>query len=112
MTHNDNLKLIEASAIILSPSDLLTLKLLQNPTTGYTWLYDDQGEDVTDGRAVYRVVEDYYIADPVPAAGYTGSGGIRYITLEAVQLGIKDIGFVYAQPWVYPGFKEGVDPAT
>lgn len=69
-TEADNGKIITVNS-----GDIFTIKLNENPTTGYSW-------NLTLGNGL-QLVSDQYIAKKVPA-GIVGSGGYHEWVIKAV----------------------------
>jgi inhibitor of cysteine peptidase len=68
----------------------ITLKLNENPTTGYSW-----NLTTTEGL---RVLSDGYVSDD-PAGTRAGAGGVHTWNITATAAGLQDIKGVYARPW-------------
>ncbi|HIH03995.1 MAG TPA: hypothetical protein HA263_09170 [Methanoregulaceae archaeon] len=68
----------------------LSIRLPENPTTGYSW-----NASVTDGL---QIVDTAFTLD-AQAANLTGAGGVRNWTVKAVTAGTQRFGAVYVRPW-------------
>jgi inhibitor of cysteine peptidase len=78
------------ATIYVNQSDTITLRLLENPTTGYEW-----NLTTTPGL---RVTNDTYL--PSPTSGkVVGSGGTHIWDMAAVSLGEQKIQGIYKRPW-------------
>jgi inhibitor of cysteine peptidase len=82
-TSSDNGKAIEVKS-----GDTFTVKLDENPTTGYSW-------NMTAGNGL-QVVNDRYVPE---ATGLIGSGGYHEWTIKAVKAGTYALSGVYRRPW-------------
>jgi inhibitor of cysteine peptidase len=70
--------------------DIITVRLPENPTTGYRW-------NITTGPGLLTLDDTYIYADP--SAGMTGEGGVRFLTMEPETTGTEYISAVYKRPW-------------
>jgi len=70
--------------------DVITLRLPENPTTGYRW-------NVTTDHGL-RTLDDTYIYSD-PSGKMTGVGGVRFLTLEPETTGTERISAVYKRSW-------------
>ena len=77
--------------ISVAKDSMVTIKLKENPTTGYSWQVN-----VTPGLTIVR---DEYIPDKVPA-GMVGSGGTHTWTVQPVDTGTFTFSGIYMQPWM------------
>jgi inhibitor of cysteine peptidase len=68
----------------------LSIRLPENPTTGYSW-----NASVSTGLVI---VDTAYTAEPA-ATGIVGAGGTRNWTVRAVQAGAQQFSAVYIRPW-------------
>lgn len=75
-----------------APTTTLTITFLENPTTGYTWVYTVSDE------AVLAVTDNGYAAADNPE-GLEGAGGTHSWTVEGKAAGKADITFTYRQDW-------------
>ena len=66
----------------------ITLKLKENPTTGFQW-------NLTTSPGLV-VTADHYLPS---APQLTGSGGVRTWDMKAVQTGTQEIKAVYMRSW-------------
>ncbi|MDD1645617.1 MAG: protease inhibitor I42 family protein, partial [Methanomicrobiales archaeon] len=76
--------------ISVAKDSLVTIRLKENPTTGYSWQVQ-----VTEGLSI---VHDEYIPDKVPA-GMVGSGGTHSWTVQPQDAGTFTFSAIYMQPW-------------
>lgn len=70
--------------------DIITLRLPENPTTGYRWNIATDPDLLT--------LDDTYIY-PEPSGRMTGEGGIRFLTLEPKTTGTEHLSAVYKRSW-------------
>ncbi len=78
------------TSISLKKGENFTLKLRENPTTGYSWeLYLSEG---------LSIISDEYTQDPAPE-GYTGVPGTHSWIIEAVGQGNQQVNGIYKRPW-------------
>ena len=78
------------ATVYVNQTDSITLKLQENPTTGYEW-----NLTTTPGL---RVTNDTYL--PSATSGkMVGSGGTRIWDMTAVSPGEQKIQAVYRRPW-------------
>jgi predicted secreted protein len=75
----------------LMPGDVVTIRLPENPTTGFSW-------NVTMSTGI-TLLNSTYIRDPVPD-GVAGSGGTHVWTLLLKQSGRQTFSGVYKQAWM------------
>jgi len=68
--------------------ETFTVKLDENPTTGYSW-------NMTVGDGL-KIVSDRYVANKT---GLMGSGGYHVWTIQATKAGTYQIKGVYKRPW-------------
>lgn len=68
----------------------LSIRLPENPTTGYAW-----NATVTDGL---QIVDTAFTLD-AQAANLSGAGGVRNWTVKAVKAGTQRFGAVYVRSW-------------
>lgn len=76
------------TTVSLGLNNTLTLKLKENPTTGYQW-------NLTTSPGLL-VTSDTYLPS---APQLTGSGGVHSWDLKAVKTGMQDINAVYMRSW-------------
>lgn len=76
--------------ITVNSGDTFTIKLNENPSTGYSW-------NLTLGDGL-QLVSDQYIAKQVPS-GIVGSGGYHIWTVKAATPGTYVISGTYKRPW-------------
>ncbi len=65
-----------------------TIKLDENPTTGYSWTYTISDENIV------KLVKDDYVPDD-KTGKLVGSGGSRMLTFEGAAKGNADISLAY-----------------
>jgi inhibitor of cysteine peptidase len=68
----------------------LSIRLPENPTTGYAW-----NASVTDGL---QIVDTAYRPEAV-GTGVVGAGGSRNWTVRGVEAGTQRFDAVYVRPW-------------
>gem|GEM_PF-1954367 len=76
--------------ITMNTGDVFTVKLAENPTTGYSW-------NMTVGNGL-QIVSDMYVPKTTPIM-MVGSGGTHQWTIKAVSPGTYTISGVYKRPW-------------
>ena len=81
---------ITARVITVNTGDTFTIKLNENPTTGYSW-------NLTLGDGL-QLVSDQYTANEVPS-GIVGSGGYHEWVVKAVTPGSYVVTGIYKRPW-------------
>jgi inhibitor of cysteine peptidase len=86
VTESDNGKTLK-----LKKGDIFSLKLYENPSTGFSWQLD-----LSEGLSI---LSDEYTPDPV-LPGYVGGGGTHSWTIEAVTQGSQQVKGIYKQPWI------------
>jgi inhibitor of cysteine peptidase len=79
--------------IELNVGQSLVLTLGANPTTGYSWVFDDQSSQI-----VVREGKPTYNAD-TPGKGLVGGGGVEQWTFRAVKPGTETLRLDYRRPW-------------
>ena len=79
--------------IVAKEGSTFSIRLEENPTTGYRWQFTVADE------ALVMLKDDRYVADDA-GGNRLGSGGMRILTFEARQSGNTSIAFVYRP--VYP----------
>jgi inhibitor of cysteine peptidase len=79
--------------IIVQSGDTLTLTLVSNPTTGYSWqvLEIDNAVLVQDGDPEYR--------QSPGAEGLVGAGGTETFRFKAIGSGETSLELGYMRPW-------------
>jgi inhibitor of cysteine peptidase len=80
--------------IDLSLSDILTVKLGSNPTTGYSW--NENATMLTAQKIITQQSYDY--VEPT-STGIVGAGGTSVWTFKAVAAGVGIIQLSYSRPW-------------
>ncbi len=82
----------EHTDIEAKTGETFTIKLEENPTTGYQWSIA-----VSDESVVMLDKDDY---EPDDQSGeLVGSGGTRVLTFKALKAGTATIGMVYERSW-------------
>jgi inhibitor of cysteine peptidase len=76
------------ATITMGLNNTVTLKLKENPTTGFQW-------NLTTSPGLVVTADTYLPSAPQ----LTGSGGVRSWDLKAVQTGTQDIKAVYMRSW-------------
>lgn len=74
--------------VTLGLNNILTLKLNENPTTGFQW-------NLTTSPGLVVIADNYLPSAPQ----LMGSGGVHTWDMKAVQTGIQDIKAVYKRSW-------------
>jgi predicted secreted protein len=77
-----------ARAIRVAPGEVFAIALAGNPTTGYTWQAD------FDGQCLALIEQTFE-----PAGQGVGAGAREVFRFRAVRRGTTQIGFVYQRPW-------------
>jgi len=67
------------------------VRLVSNPTTGYSWKIDS-----VSPKDVVRLIGSRY--EPSEKK-LTGSGGVEVWTFRAVKKGVAQVRFIYQRPW-------------
>ncbi len=80
------------NTIFAKPGEEFTIKLDENPTTGYQWSYA-----ITDEKIV-SMSKDEYVTDEADK-NVEGAGGQRVITFKANAAGYTAINMVYERSW-------------
>lgn len=75
-------------AITVKSGETFTVKLDENPTTGYSW-------NMTVGDGL-KIINDRYVANKT---GLVGSGGYHIWTIQATKPGTYKVAGVYKRPW-------------
>jgi inhibitor of cysteine peptidase len=70
--------------------DIITVRLSENPTTGYRW-------NITTGPGLMTLDDTYIYTNP--EGRMTGAGGVRFLTLEARMTGSEQISGIYKRSW-------------
>ena len=82
----------EDTDIAAKAGEAFTIKLEENPTTGYQW-----SVSISDG-SVLSLDKDEYVADD-QSGEMVGSGGVRVLTFKALEAGTATIDMVYERSW-------------
>jgi inhibitor of cysteine peptidase len=72
---------------------VFVVELPSNPTTGFRWNYQQDGEPVVE-----QVGEPSYLLGPSPV-GMMGGGGTETWTFRATKEGRETLRLEYARPW-------------
>ncbi len=80
------------NTIFAKPGEEFTIKLDENPTTGYQWSYA-----ITDGKIV-SLSKDEFVTDEADK-NVDGAGGQRVLTFKANAAGNTTINMVYERSW-------------
>jgi inhibitor of cysteine peptidase len=80
----------EGTTAVIHPHDIITIRLPENPTTGYQW-------DIAKSEGL-RVIDDSYVY-PDPSGRMTGEGGWRRFTLMPDAAGSESFSAVYKRSW-------------
>jgi inhibitor of cysteine peptidase len=75
---------------LIHPWDIITIRLPENPTTGYQW-------EITRSDGL-RLLDDSYIY-PDPSGRMTGAGGWRRMTLVPETSGKESFSAVHRRSW-------------
>ncbi len=70
--------------------DIITVRLPENPTTGYRW-------NITTSPGLVTLDDTYIYTSP--EGRMTGAGGIRFLTLDPETTGTERISAVYKRSW-------------
>ncbi len=82
-----------------SEPQTMTLSLDSNPTTGYTWMVDQDKE-------LFDVSEEYVENDH--EEGMVGVGGVQTFTLTPKEAGTCELTFTYRRSWEDPSEEDTV----
>lgn len=82
----------EDTDIAAKAGETFTIKLNENPTTGYQWSVFISDE------SVLSLDKDEYVADD-KSGEVAGSGGVRVLTFKALEAGTATIDMVYERSW-------------
>ncbi|HTY90276.1 MAG TPA: protease inhibitor I42 family protein [Methanocella sp.] len=74
--------------IYVNSGDAFTVKLDENPSTGYSW-------NLTVGDGLKVINDDYVSA----STGLIGSGGYHIWTIQATKAGTYKVQGIYKRPW-------------
>jgi len=87
ITQNDNGKVIDVKR-----GEIVTIKLAENPTTGYNWQFETEPEN----QNVISVISSKYIE---PVTSLIGAGGTKEYKFEIKNAGQISINGYYVRPW-------------
>ena len=88
LTETDNGKTIN-----LNTGEMLVIRLISNPSTGYTWEIQD-----LDTKVLEKVGEaEFESADTPP--DLVGASGTLNLTFKAIEPGTSRLTLVYHRPW-------------
>lgn len=79
---------VTKSDYIASINEEFTLRLDENPTTGYSW-------DITLSPGLQLISDEYH----PPSQQIPGAGGYHTWRIRATTLGLQTISGVYRRPW-------------
>jgi len=79
--------------VTVKPDDVVTITLVSNPTTGYSWqvMEIDNAILVQDGDPEYK--------QSPGSEGLVGAGGTEIFRFKAVGAGETTLGLGYMRPW-------------
>ena len=80
------------TVIAAKAGETFTIKLEENPTTGYQWSV------VVSDESVVTLEKDDYVPDD-KSGELAGSGGTRVLTFKALKEGTAKIEMVYERSW-------------
>ena len=92
---------IEEQVVNAKTGDLITISLRENPTTGYSWKFQDPFQK---SSGVYSVQMDDFSTQNDDGA--VGSTGTRTIVVRAEKAGSDDFEVIYVRSWEYKDFVE------
>ena len=92
----------EDKTLAVKSGDLIRITLAENPTTGFSWKYENPFEKTT---GVYTVQMDDF-AQEAEADGMVGGKGIRTIVIKAEKAGTENFEVIYVRSWEYKDFVE------
>lgn len=78
--------------ISMSKGDIATIKLAENPTTGYSWIFETEPEN----QNIISVISSKYIK---PSTSLIGAGGIKEYKFQINNPGTIKIRGYYIRPW-------------
>ena len=79
--------------ITVKPGDVMTVTLVSNPTTGYSWQVME-----IDNTILIQVGEPEYEQSP-GSEGLVGAGGTETFRFKVVGAGKTTLGLGYMRPW-------------
>jgi len=90
----------QGRTIAVRVGELISVHLLANPSTGFTWEWTRQS---TTARSILRQIGEsqYEASSEMP-----GAPGIMSFRFEVVRVGTEQLRLIYHRPW-----EVGVDPA-
>lgn len=77
--------------IVTHVGDTVTIGLLSNPTTGYSWRIKEPYR-----KDILELMNSTYLPDDT---GLTGSGGREVWNFKATAEGVTSLVFIYKRPW-------------
>jgi len=83
-------------------NESFVIELISNPTTGYSWEVDFDGEYLT-------LVNAEYIPEQPES---TGSGGVEKFTFTGLKVGTTEVMMNYKRPWEEESIKTEVFKVT
>jgi inhibitor of cysteine peptidase len=81
---------LNGAAISVNRNNAISLMLMENPTTGYSW-------NLTTSSGIVITNDTYMPSDT--SGKLVGSGGTRIWEMTAVQSGQQTINAIYIRPW-------------
>jgi inhibitor of cysteine peptidase len=83
-------QLDNGTTVRIESRDIITVRLPENPTTGYRW-------NITTGPGLTTLDDTYIYSDP--SGRMTGAGGVRFLTLKPERAGTQFLTAVYKRSW-------------
>ena len=85
----------------LELNDTLKITLHENPSTGYSWLFETP-TDRNDADPLYEIEKSEFIKGEEYLED--GAGGVREVTIRINRVGKDFLQMIYIQPWLFKGF--------
>ena len=79
--------------IILKAGQILKILLPSNPTTGYSWMFENKPDE-----EILRMVEEAYLP-PAPKSYVLGGGGNQYWLFSSIAPGKTSLSLAYRRAW-------------
>ncbi|MCR5731842.1 MAG: protease inhibitor I42 family protein [Sphaerochaetaceae bacterium] len=86
-----SISFVNGDEIKVHPGDDFTLELEENPTTGYSWSYEIEGDCILLASENYKQNK--------AKDGFVGVGGVHSFNFTALKEGYAKIKFCYMRPW-------------
>jgi inhibitor of cysteine peptidase len=83
-------QLDNGTTVTVHSRDVITVRLPENPSTGYRW-------NITTGPGLDTLDDTYIYADPEGRT--TGAGGVRFLTFVPAATGTEQVTAVYRRSW-------------